>query len=137
MRYSFIFIITLITNFMFSQSIVGVWQNYEDDIVQSHIEIFESQGRYHARVIKLFPHSKVKHCKKCGGDWKNKELTEILIIKDLVENGEYWSNGKILDPKKGKFYSCQVNLDDHNTLKVRGFVGKPLFGKSFYWHRVH
>jgi uncharacterized protein (DUF2147 family) len=33
-------------------------------------------------------------------------------------------------------YSCVLTLLDAGTLKVRGFVGLPLFGKTQIWKRV-
>ena len=120
----------------YSQSALGIWKNIEDDELQSHIEIFESEGKVHARVIELFPNSKVTHCKKCKGDDKGASLKDILIIEDMKYEDGKWVDGDILDPNKGKTYSCQMELDGDNTLKIRGYLGKPMFGKTFYWYRV-
>ena len=35
--------------------------------------------------------------------------------------------GTIMDPKSGKVYDCYLNLEDPNTLKVRGFLGFSFF----------
>lgn len=133
MRYFLIFVISF---FLFlnlsAQSVSGIWKNYDDDQVQSHIKVFEKDGKLYAEVVELFAHSKVKVCKKCKGKDKNKSLIGMLIFHDLVKKDAKWVDGKILNPKKGKKYDCLVELMDDKTLKVRGYVGKPLFGKSFF-----
>jgi len=43
-----------------------------------------------------------------------------------------WVKGKIYDPDNGKTYSCKMKLVD-NELKVRGFIGISLFGRTTVW----
>ncbi len=50
-------------------------------------------------------------------------------------NGEY-GNGTIYDPENGKTYKCVMELVDDNTLKVRGYVGFTLIGRTDTWTRV-
>jgi uncharacterized protein (DUF2147 family) len=45
-----------------------------------------------------------------------------------------WEGGKIYDPNNGKTYSCKMTLEG-NTLKVRGFVGISLLGRTTIWTR--
>jgi uncharacterized protein (DUF2147 family) len=47
-----------------------------------------------------------------------------------------WTDGKIYNPEDGETYSATMNLLDARRLKVRGYVGLPLFGKSQEWTRV-
>jgi uncharacterized protein (DUF2147 family) len=42
--------------------------------------------------------------------------------------------GSIYDTDNGKTYSCKMTLDN-DTLKVRGFVGISLFGRTTVWKR--
>ena len=50
--------------------------------------------------------------------------------------GDDWEGGFIYDPESGKTYKCLMELQDGgNTLKVKGFVGVSLFGRSEYWRR--
>ena len=60
----------------------------------------------------------------------------IIIIQGLKKNGDEYSGGKILDPQHGKYYKCYINLENENKLKVRGYIGISLFGRTQYWHRV-
>lgn len=47
-----------------------------------------------------------------------------------------WENGTIYNPEDGKTYKCVMSLEDANKLRVRGYVGVPLFGKTQTWSRV-
>ncbi|NCU04415.1 MAG: DUF2147 domain-containing protein, partial [Chitinophagaceae bacterium] len=38
-------------------------------------------------------------------------------------------------PKNGKTYSCKMALDGNNTLKVRGYIGVSLIGRTDTWTR--
>ena len=73
----------------------------------------------------------------CKGDKKDKPIEGMVIVWDLEQkSGTEWDGGKILDPKNGKEYKCLIELKDANTLKVRGFIGVSLFGRTQYWYRV-
>jgi uncharacterized protein (DUF2147 family) len=47
------------------------------------------------------------------------------ILKELVRNGEEFTNGHILDPENGKVYRCKLWIEG-KVLKVRGYWG-PFF----------
>jgi len=125
-------------NSIMAQSPLGLWENVDEDDgeLQSYIEIYEQEGALHGKVVKLMTDAKVKHCQKCEGDEKGASLLGMNILANLVPTGNAWDHGSILDPKKGKRYKCKISLADENTLKVRGYIGRPLFGKTFKWKRV-
>lgn len=63
-----------------------------------------------------------------------------LIGLDLFSGFTYdgdgaWSGGSIYDPNSGKTYRCKLQLVDNNTLKVRGFIGISLLGRTEIWKR--
>ena len=47
-----------------------------------------------------------------------------------------WDGGTIYDPRDGKTYQCKMTLRKDGTLKVRGYVGLSLFGKTVVWTRA-
>jgi uncharacterized protein (DUF2147 family) len=54
----------------------------------------------------------------------------------LQKDGDAWSGGTILDPESGKMYKCLLSLEDGGEkLKVRGFIGLSLLGRTQYWLR--
>jgi uncharacterized protein (DUF2147 family) len=51
------------------------------------------------------------------------------------ETASKWENGWIYDPDSGKTYSGTISLVDRETVKLRGYVGIALFGRTMMLHR--
>lgn len=49
---------------------------------------------------------------------------------------DVWSEGEIYNAEDGKIYNARITLLDANTLRLRGYVGIPLFGKTQVWTRM-
>lgn len=68
---------------------------------------------------------------------RNKALCGVALIGGFGQKGRGdWDGGWIYNPKDGERYSAQLTAVSVDELKVRGFVGLPLFGKSQIWSRV-
>ncbi len=123
-----------------THSVFGRWRTIDDETgkATSVIEIFEKHNRVYGRIIELL-NSKAKNpkCDKCDGEDKNKPIIGLIVLKGLKKNkdGSY-SDGKILDPKHGKVYKCNMSLETRDKLKVRGFIGINLLGRTQFWERV-
>ena len=69
---------------------------------------------------------------------QSRKIIGLNLLNDFVPD-EYekhgWTNGKIYNPEDGETYSCNMELLDNGNLKVRGYVGLPLFGKTQIWTR--
>ena len=61
---------------------------------------------------------------------------EILRIGASPDKKGVWRDGSIYDPENGKTYKCKMWLVDANTLKLRGFVGISLLGRTVEWKRA-
>ena len=133
-----LFAFLIVGQVAWSQSPVGVWKNLDDEDgkEKSHIEIYEQNGKLRGRVIKLLPAATITKCNACTGANKGKSLVGMDILWDMTKVGNVWDNGEILDPKKGKVYSCKLELDGKDKLKVRGYVGVSMFGRTQTWYRV-
>jgi uncharacterized protein (DUF2147 family) len=46
-----------------------------------------------------------------------------------------WEDGWVYDPEGGSTYTAEMKLDGPDTLKLRGFVGISLFGRTMTWTR--
>ncbi|MDJ0905319.1 MAG: DUF2147 domain-containing protein [Woeseiaceae bacterium] len=67
---------------------------------------------------------------------RTRKLDGLVIMSGFEYDGDgRWKNGTVYDPNNGKTYRCTITLIDANTLKVRGFVGVSLFGRSATWTR--
>lgn len=136
---TFCFAIALSITFASAQSTpVGVWKTIDDETgeAKSHVEIFQKDGKLHAKVVKLLQKPEDTVCEECSGDKKGKRIVGMEILWDLEPYDDYWSYGQILDPNNGKVYKCNVYLEEDNKLTVRGYVGFSLLGRSQEWFRV-
>lgn len=134
-----VFSLTFILNAFSQSKIIGIWKNIDDEDgkEKSHIEIYEHNGALRAKVIKLLPAATVKTCTKCTGSNKNKSIEGMEILWDLKKKSDTeYEDGKILNPKNGKVYDCFISLESPTKLKVRGYMGISLMGKTQYWHKV-
>ena len=67
---------------------------------------------------------------------RSKPLRGQVILRNLHYDGAgKWSGGTIYEPDSGRTYSCLVELIAPDSLKVRGFIGISLLGKSQIWTR--
>ncbi len=46
-----------------------------------------------------------------------------------------WSAGEIYNPNDGRTYSSAFQLEPDGSLRINGYVGIPLFGKTLNWVR--
>ena len=46
-----------------------------------------------------------------------------------------YENGKIYDAESGKTYSCQMSFKNNDELKIRGYLGISLLGRTTVWTR--
>lgn len=138
MKYLLISFFTFSYLFTFGQSPIGVWKTIDDETNQpkSHIQIYEKEGKLYGKVIKLLANAKTTICSKCPGEYKDLPIVGIDILKDLVKDGEEWNDGEIMDPNNGKVYSALIKLENENKLKVRGYIGFSLLGRTQYWYRL-
>ena len=66
---------------------------------------------------------------------RSRSLMGLRMLKGFKFKGKKWSGGEIYDPKSGKTYDSTMKLKDANTLKLRGFIGISLIGKTRTWSR--
>ena len=68
---------------------------------------------------------------------RDRPLTGLELFSGFSYAGDgRWKGGSIYDPNSGKTYRCIVTWVDANTLKVRGYVGVPMLGRTETWTRV-
>ena len=44
--------------------------------------------------------------------------------------------GQIYNGENGKTYNANISLQPDGTLRLRGYVGSPMFGETQIWTRI-
>ena len=124
---------------MQSQSVIGKWKTIDDETgeAKSVVEIYEKSGKVYGKVVEILRADHKKDvCVKCDGAEKNKQILGMVIMNNLKKDGSEYNGGTILDPTSGKKYKCYITLESADKLKLRGYVGVSLMGRTQYWTRV-
>lgn len=67
---------------------------------------------------------------------RERPLVGLQIFDGFEYDGHAaWSGGTIYDPNSGKTWQCRLQLVDRDTLRVRGYVGIALLGRTETWKR--
>lgn len=144
----FIVVALLSGNVMASDAdaIVGIWAT---DKAEAHVEIRRADDGYYGRIIWLkepfFPkddNGGMAAQPKVDRENPNPALRDRPIIGlKIMEGFRYagdgrWRDGAIYDPENGQTYKCRLSLTRDGRLKVRGYVGVSLFGRTTEWTSV-
>jgi uncharacterized protein (DUF2147 family) len=123
-----------------ADSPVGYWTTIDDDgkTPSSIIQIFPRGKKLYGKVVRLInPREKDPKCTACDGPRKNQRILGMEILRDFEQDDDEWSGGYILDPRNGTEYKCYMELQEGGKrLKVRGYVGIALLGRTQYWQKA-
>lgn len=120
--------------------VIGVWLNQDED---AHVEMFKRDGKIYGKIVWLKEPIDADTGKpktdKNNPDPKLKSVPTLglEILKGFSFDGKKeWSGGEIYDPKSGKTYSSYMAFESKDKLKIRGYIGVSLLGRTTYWTRV-
>lgn len=128
----------ILVNSYQTNQIEGVWITQDDETgkKKSEVLLYKNEGKLYGKILSLLlEEDKGKLCVNCKGENKNLAIEGMVIVEGLELNGKTWEEGTILDPKSGKTYSCYITFENDNTLKVRGYIGFSLLGRTQKWIR--
>ena len=67
---------------------------------------------------------------------RERPLCGLMILTGFRRAKENtWSAGHIYNPNDGRTFSSTMSLDEDGSLRIRGYVGLALFGKTVQWVR--
>ena len=129
MKQTILFFISIaVMSAAYSQDIVGTWKTIDDESgkPRSIVEIYENEGKYFGKIIKLFRdpgEDPDPICEECDDHRKNQKIIGMEIISDMKfnKNNDEYHKGEIMDPENGNIYDCKLWIEDGN-LKVRGYL---------------
>lgn len=68
---------------------------------------------------------------------RTQRICGLLVINDLVSSGPNTWAGNVYNPEDGKTYSGNITVLSDQALKLRAYIGLPIFGRSQTWTRVN
>ena len=113
-----------------ADQITGLYWSPKKD---AKIEIYKKGDHYFGRSIWVA--NPRKDNKNPNGALKSREVLGIELLTNFSYNDGVYNSGRIYDPESGKTYDCKMTLigDD---LKVRGYIGISLFGRTEIFQRI-
>ena len=118
-----------------ADDITGVWMTHGDK--PARIQIYKAGAKYYGKIIFLqFPTENGKPLVDKNNPDKAEQARPVLgleILNGFAFDKDEWNDGHIYDPESGKTYSCTLSLKDPHTLKVRGYIGISLLGRTEIW----
>ncbi len=116
-----------------NDAITGEWLSQKKDV---RFLIFRQNDKYFGKVLWGSGRDTVD-TKNPDGRLRSRKLVGAILLKDFVFDGtDTWQDGTIYDPADGNTYACKLSLTNDKKLKVRGYVGISLFGRTEYWTRI-
>jgi uncharacterized protein (DUF2147 family) len=70
---------------------------------------------------------------------RSRAVEGLAILRDLRASTDVpneWNGGTIYDPGSGRTYSAAAKMDGSDRLRVRGYFGIRLLGRTTTWVRV-
>jgi uncharacterized protein (DUF2147 family) len=140
--------VMLITSLVYAadaDSILGSWNTANMD---AKIEIYKCDLEYCGRISYLRePNFPPKDKGGMAGlprvdrnnpeaEFRIRPLLGLRLIEGFYYAGNNtWKGGRIYNPEDGRKYKAKITLSQDNRLKLRGFVGVSLLGRTETWTR--
>ncbi len=123
-----------------AESPVGLWKTFDDKTGQASglVRIYEQDNKLYGRIEKtLTPGDETLMCTSCRDERRDQRIVGMVIMRSVAfENGRS-HGGDFLDPDNGNIYRCDLKIEDQGAkLRVRGYIGISLVGRSQIWERV-
>lgn len=113
-----------------ADKIIGLYWSPKKD---AKIEIYKRDDKYFGKSI--WSSTKRKDLNNPTPSLRDRDLLGLELFTNFsFKNGTY-EGGKIYDPENGKTYDCKMSINGKN-LKVRGYIGISLFGRTENFERV-
>jgi len=120
------------------QNAIGHWQVVNSDgSPGGKVDTYLENGKLFGRVSEVRPGRTPQDlCDKCSGEYKNQPILGMVIMRNFQPAGEDWADGTVVDPENGKEYKGKIWAVGKDALRMRGFVGISLLGRTENWVRI-
>ena len=119
--------------------IVGIWETGSG---KARVKIIKSGNYYYGRIVWLREPNNEEGKPKVdkNNPDESKRQAPLLGMRMLAgfefKGSNLWEDGTIYDPESGSTYNCKINLEDDNTMNIRGFIGISAFGRTDVWKKL-
>lgn len=113
-----------------SDEIVGVYWSPQKD---AKIEIYQKDKRFFGKLVWLAKPKKDIH--NPVKTLRNRDVLGVEILTGFSYSDGVYNGGEIYDPESGKTYSCKMTLEG-DRLRVRGYIGVSLLGRTEYFTKI-
>jgi len=116
---------------------VGFWKT-ED----AQIEIYEEDGKLSGKIAALnkqYTSDGIEKTDISNPDpaKRSRPLIGLVFMTGFTPEGPgRWEHGTVYDPKTGHTYASFLEYDGGDTLKLRGYIGISLIGRTAVWTKV-
>ncbi len=121
-----------------SDLIVGNWLSENGD---GKINIMKAKGKYYGHIYwirrKNADGSPILDVKNPDAGKKQQKVAGLEILKNFTYVGDnLWNGGTIYDPLSGRTYSCRITSESASKIRIRGYIGISIFGRTTIWTRT-
>ena len=129
-----------------ADDILGIWLTPESTNGNARIQVFKKHDKYVGKIIWLEKPLYTKDNSDGGEEgtplldkgnpntnMQSRPLLGLHILQGFTFRKNRWQGGTIYDPESGKNYKCKITLRANGTLKVRGFIGVAMLGRTSIW----
>lgn len=131
--------LSMLSLLMFAPPALGLQGNWvtKDNSVVQILPCSDGAPALCARLVYLGPADVPKtDIENPDPALKTRALCGLTIGTAFTPDGaDKAKDGKLYDPQSGKTYSGQMQLQGNDALKLRGYIGTPMFGRTEVWHR--
>ena len=124
-------------------AIVGRWRTEPTDKGYAHVEVTRRDGHFEGRIVWLsepdFPPGD-RDAGRPKADRLNPDprlrgqpILGLSLMRGFRYDDGVWKGGRIYDPETGKTYKGVIRLGDDGRLKLRGYIGISLIGRTTVW----
>jgi uncharacterized protein (DUF2147 family) len=120
------------------QNAVGRWQVVNSDGTSGgQVETYMENGKLFGRVTQVRPGRTAQDvCDKCSGEYKRQLILGMVIMRNFHAEGDDWVGGTVVDPENGSEYKGKIWAVGKDGLRMRGYIGISLLGRTESWVRI-
>jgi uncharacterized protein (DUF2147 family) len=129
--------------------VYGVWLT---ESKSAHVEVYKcpdaTRGPVCGRIVQLLnpkgadgkpvkPEEAVDH-RNPDASLRTRKVLQMVFLYDFkaTSTANSFEEGAIYSAEDGKTYKANLSLQTDGTLRLRGYVGAPILGKTQIWTRI-